>query len=217
MLRFLILLIAFLLISACQHKAVVDSEQSSQAWLSDTAYFDSKSAAIAKRDSWRYAAKVGVTTPSQREQANLVWQRNPADNGKRLNEVRLFGPLGVGAVRLNFDDSGAVLYDQKGVEHYGQTAEQLLTGIVGWPIPIDALSSWLFAVPFGSVSYRYQLDQDGNLAVLEQYGWRIEYSTYRDYDGLLMARKIVASRELLQPNSQELATISVKLIAKSLK
>jgi len=217
MLRYLVLLIIFLLISACQHKAVIESEQPSQTWLNDTAYFDDRLIYIAKRDSWRYAAKVGVITPSQREQANLVWQRNSVESGERLNEVRLFGPLGVGAVRLNFDESGAVLNDQKGVEHYGQTAEQLLTRIVGWPIPIDALSSWLFALPYDSGPYRYQLDQGGNLAVLEQFGWRIEYSTYRDYDGISIARKIVASRELLQSNSQELATVSVKLITKSLK
>ena len=217
MLRCLIVLTALLLISACHHKGVIESEPSAQPWLSDTGYFNDQLQSLEQRKSWRYAAKVGITTPSMREQANLVWQFNVDDNGRELNEVRLFGPLGVGAVRLNFDADGAVLYDQKGIAHYGESAEQLLTRIVGWPIPIDALSAWLFATPEANAAYRYQLDQEGQLAVLDQYDWRIRYSDFRDYAGGLLSRKIVANRDLPQANEQDSASITVKLITKSLK
>ena len=216
MLRFFFLLSALLLVSACQYKGVIESEAPSQAWLSDPSYFDDQLKSLKQRSDWRYAAKVGVTTPSKREQANLVWKYS-SHNDEGQNEVRIFGPLGVGAVRLNFDSSGAVVYDQKGLAHHGRTAEQLLTKIVGWPIPVDALNSWLFAVPDNKTHYRYKLDQDGNLAVLEQLGWQISYSAYREYAGTLIARKIVATRELTVNDSQGVSSITVKLITKSLK
>ena len=63
---------------------------------------------------WRYSAKVGISTPVAREQANLVWQF--ADQS---NQVRLFGPLGVGAIKIEFDQYGVVLSDNRSVLHRG--------------------------------------------------------------------------------------------------
>ncbi len=210
------MLATLVLLSACQHQ-VKPSEPIPGVWLSDAAYFAEHSARRSQAESWRYAAKIGLTTPMLREQANLVWQYSQAAQAKPKNEVRLFGPLGVGAVRMQFDEKGAVLFDQKGRPHYGDSAELLLNRIVGWPIPVDALSSWLFSMPSSAAPFRYQLGDDQHLAVLEQLGWRIEYSAYRDYSGELMPRKIVASRDLPATKGQKGGTIIVKLVTKSLK
>jgi len=188
-----------------------------EGWLSDARYFEEQLARRGQAQNWRYAAKIGLTTPVLKEQANLVWQYDQAAVGEHKNEVRLFGPLGVGAVRLQFDESGAVLFDQKGRAHYGDNAEQLLNRIVGWPIPVDALKAWLFLMPSDVAPFRYQLDQEMHLATLEQLGWRIEYSAYRDFAGESMPRKIVASRDLPKVDGQEAGAIIVKLITKSLK
>ena len=57
-----------------------------------------------QRSSWRYSAKVGLTTPEVKEQANLIWEfRDQANN------IRLFGPLGYGADKLQFDEYGCVV------------------------------------------------------------------------------------------------------------
>lgn len=214
--RALLTIASLVFISACQHQ-LKPSEPEPGVWLSDAAYFTEHSARRSQVQSWRYAAKIGLTTPMLREQANLVWQYNQTLETAPDNEVRLFGPLGVGAVRMQFDENGAVLFDQKGRAHYGDSAEQLLNRIVGWPIPVDALSAWLFSMPSSAAPFRYQLGEDQHLAILEQLGWRIEYSAYRDYSGEFMPRKIIASRVLLAGESEKGGTIIVKLITKSMK
>lgn len=215
--RVSVMMASALVLSACQttSKPVAKPEIE---WLGDTDFFSEKLALASTQNVWRYAAKVGVTTPRAKEQANMVWHFSD-----QANNVRLFGPLGAGAVRLEFDRLGVVLSDQKGVLHRGNSAEELLTRIVGWPIPIDALRYWLFALPNPEEPYRYQLDAAGYVSVLEQQGWQIEYSAYKDYGGNgvsdetsvakhRLPRKLIASKQL-----EDQQVVVVKLITKSWK
>ena len=182
-------------------------------WLNDVAYFSERAEFASRHAAWRYSAKVGVSTPQAKEQANLVWEFRD-----QANDIRLFGPLGVGAIKLQFDDYGVALSDNKGLLHRGDNAEELLTRIVGWPIPIDALGSWIFVMPANDSVFRYQLDENQQLKLLEQQGWAIEYSAYKDYNGRLMPRKIVATKLLANDSSDQIDNkIVVKLITKSWK
>lgn len=156
---------------------------------------------------WRYAAKVGLTTDTLREQANLVWQY--AD---QHNDIRLFGPLGVGAIKIQFDRAEVTLSDNKGVLHRGNSAQELLTDIVGWPLPIDALSHWLFVRPDPTLPYQYRLNDEGQIASIRQLGWQIDYSNYRDYDSQLLPRKLSAFKQFA---SSEQGAVTVKLVTKS--
>lgn len=209
LLRGQILLCLLFILTACQTVPRTSTGQSEEVWLSDVAVFEGALTDLHALASWRYSAKVGVTGPAAREQANMVWQ---FDN--QLNKVRFFGPLGIGAVKLEFDQSSVSLSDNQGVLHRGESAEQLLTEITGWPIPIDALNFWLFAVPTPNIAFRYQFDQAGQVMAIEQLGWVIRYADYRNYPNfdsvLTLPRKIVATKTL--ETGQQ---VVVKLITKS--
>ena len=143
----------------------------------------------------------------------MVWLYDESDFDSK-NNIRLYGPLGIGAIRIEFDERGVQLSDKKGVIHQGSNAEQLLRQIVGWSIPVDALQFWLLSLPQPEQTFKYQLDEQKQLKVLSQFGWRIEYSSYRDYipgHGQL-ARKVVATKQV---TPQQI--VKVTLIAKSWK
>lgn len=206
-----IVLFAILLLTACATPRLSDT--SNENWRTDTTFFASQSVYFDELNEWRYKAKVGVTTPQGRDQASMNWSFSD-----QANSVRLYGPLGLGAVRIEFDDYGVVLSDNKGVRHRGDSVQQLLNKIIGWPIPVDALTKWLFLVPHDDAAFRYSLDEQGQLQVLEQKGWRIEYADYKDFSGRSMPRKITATRldsidvnaEIGQKNEQ----VKVKIISK---
>ena len=211
-----------LTLAACQTVSTPKPDQEAQ-WLSDKDHFKGQAGQLALLGNWHLSAKVGVATPERKETANLVWQFSD-----QANSVRLFGPLGVGAIRIEFDRSGVVLSDNKGVLHRGTNAEELLTKVVGWPIPVDALSHWLFAVPHPDLPYRFQLDDEGHVSAPEQQGWSIEYSDYKDYgysesntsrvsvpsspEKQKLPRKLIATKQL---GDQE--QVVVRLITKSWK
>jgi len=195
--------LAFL--TACETVPKPSKTSPAPIWLTEAKPFTESLAQLQATPAWRYSAKVGIRTPETREQANVVWQF--ADQS---NNVRLFGPLGAGAVRLQFDQYGVVLSDNKGVLHRGDSAEELLSRIVGWPIPLEALTYWLFALPDPDKVYRYQQNESGHLSVLEQQGWLIAYSGYKEAGlGKLLPRKVVATKSVT-PSSQ----VEVKLISK---
>ncbi len=205
--RFALILLLLGMVSACKtlSDAPDTSHQGAATWRADASVFTEREQQYLDTHQWRYSAKVGITAPQLRESANIIWEY--AD---QANNVRLFGPLGVGAVRLQFDQYGVELSDNKGVLHQGHSADELLSDIIGWPIPINALSRWLFVLPTAGATYRYQLDENRNVALLEQLGWRIKYSNYKSYGEQFLPRKIVATKQL----SPEQAVV-VKLIAKT--
>jgi len=199
--------ILLLSLSACQtlpdsskNEGVINSK-----WLNDARFFEDRLEQYQLMSRWRFSAKVGIKTPKAQEQANLVWRF--ADQS---NDVRIFGPLGVGAIKIEFDQYGVQLSDKQGVLHRGESAEDLLTRIVGWPIPIDALSYWLFGLPSPGQVYEYQKTEFGVLETLRQHGWTVQYSSYRDYNGLTLARKFKATKSVTPDQ-----TVSVKLITKN--
>ncbi|MBL4671074.1 MAG: outer membrane lipoprotein LolB [Arenicella sp.] len=221
-----IVLLSFL--AACQNRLKAPSAEIEVNWRSSSVFFVERQQYVRNLNTWQYSAKVGLSTPDLNEQANLIWEFSD-----QANSVRMFGPLGVGAIKLQFDKVGVVLSDNKGLLHRGNSAEQLLSRIVGWPIPIDALSSWMFVLPAKGATYRYALDENRQIERLEQLGWLIQYTDYRDYQGQLMPRKIVVSKKLSRSKNEPSANkssaaadgksaaangqIVVKLITKSWK
>jgi len=200
-----ILLFAALSLGACVTPPK-PGESSSENWLTDPQFFSQQASSLSEH-KWRYTAKVGVTTAERRDQASLDWRY--AD---QANSIRLFGPLGFGAVRIQYDQYGVVLSDNKGVRHQGQSVEALISRIVGWPIPVNALSEWLFLKPSKHGAYRYQLNRSGQLVALQQLGWQINYADYREYNGQMMPRKIIARRLVDEGDPQ---AVGVKLITKN--
>jgi len=205
------LMVLFLV--ACQTPSKTIQTEDGETWLTNPSVFAQATLKHAQLTQWRYSAKVGVVTPDSSDQANMVWLYDESDVDSK-NNIRLYGPLGIGAIRIEFDERGVQLSDKKGVIHQGSNAEQLLRQIVGWSIPVDALQFWLFSLPQPEQTFKYQLDEQKQLKVLSQFGWRIEYSSYRDYipgHGQL-ARKVVATKQVTPQQS-----VKVTLIAKSWK
>lgn len=221
--KYIAVFLLLLGISACQttqygseSHAPLEPPLSGQ-WYNDLAPFKSQLAEHKQRSNWQYRAKVGVITPDLREQVNLVWQFD-----EQLNRIKLFGPLGVGAVKLEFDQNGATLHDNKGRVYQGRTADAVLEQVTGWPIPVDALGYWLFALPMPDRRFEYQLNNTSQISHLKQLGWEIRYSDYRDYaianpsesiepaTQTWQARKITAIKRV-SPTQQ----VTVKLITKA--
>jgi len=204
------LLAILLFLSACQTPRKVSTTNNSQGWLTNGAIFKQGYKQFQGLGEWRYSAKVGIVTPEEKQQANLIW----AANEQGLNIVRLFGPLGLGAIKIEFDDNYVVLSNRKGELHRGDNAQYLLESIVGWPIPVEALEYWLFSLPQPNQTYAYRLDEERRISSMRQLGWTINFSDYRDYygNGTFLARKIIAEKQVTPEQA-----ITVTLITKNWK
>lgn len=209
--RHIALIAVILWLSACQHLDNKPSVNQSD-WLSDETIFAQRQVDFSSLHLWQYSAKFSVQSDELREQGNIVWTYSD-----QANNVRLFGPLGAGQIKLEFDQHGVQLSDSKGVLHRGMaaegnTAEKLLADITGLPIPLDALAHWLFVLPKPQYAFAYQLNDQANLAALKQLGWQIQFSDYRDYAGNFLPRKLTAI--YVDENNRQ-QDITVKLVTKA--
>lgn len=211
--RWISLLTMIVFLTACHTVPKNNSGTQGEPWLTSPKAFTQAYQSHAQKTKWRYSSKVGVVTPQESNQANMVWVFDNDVVGVK-NNVRLFGPLGIGAIKIEFDEQSVQLSDKNGVVHQGNSAEELLLRIVGWPIPVDALRYWIFSLPQPDQKYVYQLDEQQQLVALKQFGWEINYSGYRQYNKgeSPLARKMVA-RKQFSPGQD----VKVTLITKSWK
>ena len=77
------------------------------------------------------------------------------------------------------------------------------------------MSKWLFLLPEEGATFRYRLDEQARLQVLEQKGWHIEYADYKQFEGRDMPRKITATRiDSSAGAADETSMVKVRLISK---
>lgn len=124
------------------------------------------------------------------QSANFEWKQS----GNNSN-VHLFGPLGQGSVRLTRQD-GQVCLQQKSEVRCSGSAEDLLQNDLDWRLPVAEMAYWIKGIPSPKTHADYFIppEQAPYSAELGQLGWKITYKSYQVVDGLLLPRKLTASR-----------------------
>ncbi|AWV08040.1 LolB [Lysobacter maris] len=140
---------------------------------------------------WSLSGRVAVSMNGQGGSGRLEWQQH----GPRF-DIRLSAPVTRQSWRLAGGPDGAMLDGVEGGPRTGFDAGQLLYETTGWYLPVSALADWargLRAAAGGPSDAAY--GPDGRLAVLQQDGWRIEYSWPEAGDGAGLPRRIDARRD----------------------
>lgn len=140
-------------------------------------------------DTWLAEGRLAVRTADDGGQARFTWREL---DGERF-ALRLAGPWGQGAARLDGAHGSAELQTADGQRFAGPDARALLLAVYGWDIPVDALRRWLIGLPTAGADYR--LDRFGRIAALTWRDWALEYRRYRQRDGVDLPALLVARRD----------------------
>lgn len=134
-------------------------------------------------DTFRVAGRLAVSDGKDGGSAGFLWtQRGDT------YEFELRQPVSQRTWRLVGDDRGAVLEGGEDGPRHGASAEALLSEVLGWRIPVRALSfwvrglshPWVRGVPFHSLATRSERDDRNRLILLDQDGWQVEYLAWLD-------------------------------------
>lgn len=102
------------------------------------------------------------------------------------------GALGRGAWRLQASRFGAELELADGTRYQAPNVDLLVQQQLGWQIPVETLAWWVRGLAAPEDFDQRELDQDGNLLLLSQRGWQIEYGRYSQVGGIAMPVKMTA-------------------------
>lgn len=145
---------------------------------------------------WKLNGKLGIRTSDDSGSATLKWAQQLANY-----QINLSGPLGQkrmiitgapGKVRL--EQSGSTPLEAK-------NPEALIKEAAGWTLPVSQLAYWVRGVPAPKQRITHlQQNESGLIAQLQQGGWSIVYSNYKNYssgtaEAFSLPGKITAEHE----------------------
>ncbi len=104
---------------------------------------------------------------------NVTWS-----HARQGDEMLISSPLGQGVARLVRDAEGVILRTAEPREYRAADAETLTQKVLGFRLPLAGLGDWVRARPADGHPFHVERSQEGQVRVLEQQGWRIEYLAY---------------------------------------
>lgn len=175
-----------LLISACATRPTVTGTIPESAWLEHRATLETLT-------DWQVRGRVAIRNDDDGWNADFDWQQR----GENYR-IRLRGPFGQGAIELRGDNHGVWLKRQDNTPVYARNVENLLQAETGWQLPVLGLRDWLLGLPVQAQEMVLDWDRQGRLQSLQQDGWNIAYSRYRDVGGRQLPDKLQLLRDQLR-------------------
>jgi outer membrane lipoprotein LolB len=174
---------ALLLVSGC---ATRESLQ-----LPDLTEWDARTGVLADLENWEFSGRVGISTDADGFDGNLRWIQDGDEY-----QLTVSGKLGIGAIRIEGNGRSVVLTDKDGVQTRLQDAELELKSRYGWTIPIESLRYWAMGIPDPIAEpigqFVTTFNAEGQLHTLQQGGWQVTISRYKEGGGQSMPSRLSA-------------------------
>jgi len=140
---------------------------------------------LQRAGDWRLDGRVAAVIGDTGWQASLTWSQ-----AAEVSELRLAGPLGVGAQVLRLSAAGLVVNGAPA----GDAAVAALQAKLGFQLPLAPLRYWLLGVPQPGTPFILVRNADDRAEHLEQDGWSIAYDRYLAAAGDRLPQRLVLTR-----------------------
>ena len=178
------LLLVLLLLNACTGVPVKEPVSDNKA-----AYRD-RAAKLGTIPEWGLVGRISLDDGDHGGSGRLQW-----DVRSDSSELDFHGAMGRGAWHLQIGPEGAVLKEANGVEQSASAVNDLIQARMGWPIPVDALQWWVRGLAAPGAIEDEELDSEGLLVKLEQFGWSVDFSRYDSVAGMVLPKRLNATRD----------------------
>lgn len=139
---------------------------------------------------WGFVGKISLDDGDRGGSGRLQWDVKPGQS-----ELDFHGALGRGAWHLQIGAQGAVLKMADGTQETAASVSELIQGNVGWPVPFDALQWWVRGLAAPGATESRQLDPEGLLVSLNQFGWSVDFDRYDSVGGIGLPVRLNATRD----------------------
>ncbi|NOQ15860.1 MAG: outer membrane lipoprotein LolB [Methyloprofundus sp.] len=170
------LLLLLLCMAACAPQAVYEMQQGQE--FSAQQYLDA--------GHWRLQGRL-VLKGDDVLTANIQWQHDAL-----VDDLKLAGMLGLGAIRITLDDDGISLDQGQGNKKTSRDVDAFIAEEIGFIVPISALRFWVLGVPLQNEPVKQLTDG------FEQLGWQVKYKGYLQTTAGAMPHKISVTKNSLK-------------------
>lgn len=161
-------------------------------------------------EDWTARGKISLKFNDKTTNANLVWTSRGKDY-----EIRLFGPIGIGAASLQRDGDSVKLKSKDG-EYEAASGEELLQTHLGLFLPIEEMHSWIKGLPFDGklIQQGWSENSQGEFTSLQQSGWKIQFSNREDHPKIDSTRTLPGKVRVNFPGDQKLGPVKILVVIK---
>ena len=145
---------------------------------SPEAKWENRQRVFARMKEWALDGRVGLQLRGQSWSFGMKWKQKVGG----LSVMDITNPL-TGSVMANIRETGSqvVLKAADGKQYKDTDAERLLERNLKLKFPLNDLRYWARAIPApGSEVEAIQLDRFGRPTAMQQKGWSIKYTSYKD-------------------------------------
>jgi len=139
---------------------------------------------------WGLAGRISLDDGDRGGSGKLQWNVS-ADN----SELDFHGAMGRGAWHLQIGPETATLKEASGIEQTASGVDSLMRDHMGWPIPVEALQWWVRGLAAPGAGAEKELDPNGRLVSLDQFGWNVSFSRYDSTTGISLPKRLKATRD----------------------
>lgn len=152
---------------------------------------------------WQMDGRIAATKGNEGGNASFVWKQMGDDY-----QIKFFGPFGAGSVLVSGSPYSVSLKEADGKMHFAQNAEELMSKVAGWQVPLSGIRYWMLGIPMPEEKINTKsIDNLGHLASLNQLGWKIDYNSYHQNRTPNIPAKL----------KMESGPLRVKIIVKNIK
>lgn len=137
---------------------------------------------------WGLKGKISLDDGDQGGSGKLRWSAEAGNS-----ELDFHAALGRGAWHLQIGPGQALLTQANGDEQSATSVNALMQDRMGWPIPVEALQWWVRGLVAPGAIEDQQIDPEGLLASLQQFGWSVEFGRYDTSGVVAMPKRLKAT------------------------
>ncbi len=119
-----------------------------------------------------FNGRILIKHNGERSTAGVRWTHRGVED-----EILLLAPLGQTVARI-FSNEEGVLLETSGKKYFEQDAETLTERVLGWHLPLSGMRHWVLALPAVGTQAVIERAENGQVKVLRQDGWEINYTRY---------------------------------------
>lgn len=148
-------------------------------------------AALANLDQYALTGRVAVAANGQGFTANLRYRQQ-----QQRADLALDGPMGIGGMRMEFDDRELSVTNSRGDKLDGAAARAEIETRLGFELPLAELRWWLLGLPApGAPADRHEDAAGGAITDFLQKGWRVSINSRAPGLGFSLPARLTAEKE----------------------
>ncbi len=135
--------------------------------------------------TFRLSGAIAAKSHQKGWTAMVDWQQS----GPHSYQMTLMGPMGSQAVRIQ-EQQGLVTYQEGAKKFSAKNGDDLLAKKTGIHLPVHNLYYWIRGIPAPGAIQSATRDSNGQLKILKQSGYTVEFNEYTNTQQHMLPRKL---------------------------